>query len=204
LALSWRRWKAGCVILVLSLSLAAPVVAGPLEDATAAYTRRDFATALRLLRPLADQGDAFAQSLLGFMYANGRGAPQDYAEAVTWYRKAADQGRADAQFNLALMYANGQGVPQDHAEAMTWYRKAAEQGDAAAQLNLGVIYHVGQGVPQDYVQAHKWYNLAAARFPASDSEKRANAVRNRDAVTAKMTAAQIAEAQRLAREWKPK
>ena len=123
---------------------------------------------------------------------------------MTWYRKAADQGRADAQFNLALMYANGQGVPQDHAEAMTWYRKAAEQGDAAAQLNLGVMYHVGQGVPQDYVQAHKWYNLAAARFPASDSEKRANAVRNRDAVTAKMTAAQIAEAQRLAREWKPK
>ena len=123
---------------------------------------------------------------------------------MTWYRKAADQGRADAQFNLALMYANGQGVPQDHAEAMTWYRKAAEQGDAAAQLNLGVMYHVGQGVPQDYVQAHKWYNLAASRFPASDSEKAANAVKNRDAVTAKMTAAQIAEAQRLAREWKPK
>ncbi len=85
-----------------------------------------------------------------------------------------------------------------------WYRKAAEQGVAAAQLNLGVRYDNGQGVPQDYVQAHVWFNLAAARFLASETENRETAVRNRDRVAAKMTVAQIAEAQRLAREWKPK
>ena len=59
-------------------------------------------------------------------------------------------------------------------------------------------------MPQDFVQAHKWWNLAASRFDASEKEYRDQAVRNRDLVAARMTPAQIAEAQKLAREWKPK
>jgi uncharacterized protein len=59
-------------------------------------------------------------------------------------------------------------------------------------------------VPQDYVQAHKWFNLAAARIPASETESRAIAIKSRDSVASKMTPAQIAEAQKLASEWKPK
>jgi TPR repeat protein len=196
--------KAALAVLVLSLSLAAPVAAGPFEDGVAAYEREDYATALRLLRPLAEQGEASAQFNLGFMYDLGQGVPQDYAEAVKWYRKAADQGNAAAQYNLGLMYDNGHGVPQDYAEAVKWYRKAAERGVATAQNNLGFMYGNGQGVPQDYVQAHKWYNLAGARFPASETENRNKAVENRDLVAALMTPAQIAEAQKLAREWKPK
>ena len=78
---------------------------------------------------------------------------------------------------------------------------AAEQGNAAAQYNIGVMYYKGQGVPQDYVQAHMWFNLAASRLEA---EKRNEAVKNRDIIASRMTPAQIAEAQRLAREWKPK
>lgn len=66
------------------------------------------------------------------------------------------------------------------------------------------MYYYGPGVPQDYVEAHKWYNLAAARFSAAEAEQRESAVKNRDIIAAKMTPAQIAEAQRLAREWKPK
>jgi uncharacterized protein len=88
--------------------------------------------------------------------------------------------------------------------AVTWYRKAADQGNPVAQLFLGLMYYNGQGVPQDYVQAHKWYNLAGARIPASDTQNHKMAVKNRDIVAKKMTPAQIAEAQRLAREWKPK
>ena len=114
-----------------------------------------------------------------------------------WYRKAAAQGQADAQYNLGGMYAKGEGVPQDHAQAMDWYRKAAEQGYAAAQFNLGVMYDNASGVPQDFVQAHKWFSLAAAQGEA-------DAIKNRDAIAAKMTPAQIAEAEKLAREWKPK
>ena len=93
-------------------------------------------------------------------------------------------------------------MPKDDAAA--WYRKAAEQGDANAQFNLGLMYAKGQGVPQDYAAAHKWLNLAASRFPASEVELRNNAVKARKAIAKRMTPAQIAEAQRLAREWKPK
>ncbi len=64
------------------------------------------------------------------------------------------------------------------------------------------MYEQGQGVPQDYVQAHMWFNLAASRSPPGADH--AKAVKNRDILAAKMTPAQIAEAQRMAREWKPK
>ncbi len=121
----------------------------------------------------------------------------DYATALREWRPFAEQADAGAQFNLGLMYSKGQGVPQDYAEAVKWYRLAAEQGYADAQNNLGLKYDLGQGVPQDYVQAHLWYNLAAAQGNELASK-------NRDIVADRMTPAQIAEAQRLAREWKPK
>ena len=73
-----------------------------------------------------------------------------------------------------------------------------------AQTNLGAMYADGQGVPQNYIQAHKWFNLASSRYSASEKEKRNRSVRTRDMVAAKMTPAQIAEAQKLAREWKPR
>jgi hypothetical protein len=154
--------------VVLSLMLTGAAAAGPLEDGTAAYQRGDYATALRLLRPLAEQG------------------------------------HARAQYNLGVAYHQGKGVPQDYAEAVKWYRLAAEQGHARAQYNLGVAYHQGKGVPQDYVLAHMWSNLAASRFEDYVIVERDQAVRRRDSIASKMTPAQIAEAQKLAREWKPK
>ena len=163
---------------------------------------QDYAAAVKWYRLAAEQGFVTAQFNLGVMYRNGDGVLQDYTEAVKWYRKAAEQGHADAQFRLGEMYRHGEGVPQDYNEALKWYRKAAEQGDAAARINLGFMYGKGQGVPQDYVQAHKWYNIAASRLPSG--EDRDLAVKNRDIVAPKMTAAQIAEAQRLARAWMSK
>jgi TPR repeat protein len=148
------------ILAIVIFGAAGPAVAGPLEDADAAYEKGDFAPALRLWRPLADQG------------------------------------HADAQYNLAFMYANGKGVPQDYTSAVSWYRKAAEQGNARAQASLGYMFSIGRGVPRDYVQAHKWFNLSAAQGNAV-------AAKNRDDIAAKMKPAQIAEAQKLAREWKP-
>jgi TPR repeat protein len=95
------------------------------------------------------------------------------------------------------MYHISRIVPQDYAAAIGWYRKAAEQGSPEAQVLLGFMYFQGDGVPEDYVIAHMWFNLAAV---GGDKE----AVKARGLVTAKMTPAQIAEAQKLAREWKPK
>jgi TPR repeat protein len=103
------------------------------------------------------------------------------------------------------------GVAKDHlrdligyAQAASWYGLAADQGYADAQINLGVMYNLGRGVPRDYVQAYKWLNLAVSRFSASETENRDNAMKARDVLAVKMTPAQIAEAQRLAREWEPK
>jgi TPR repeat protein len=111
---------------------------------------------------------------------------------------AADQGTAIAQHNLGVKYSKGEGVPKDYAEAVRWYRKAADQGNAGAQHNLGLMYYNGQGVPQDYVRAHMWFNLAAAKDGDPKTAER------RDLIAQLMTGEQIAEAQRLAREWKPK
>ncbi len=98
------------------------------DDGVAAYERGDFATAVQEFRPLAEQGVAEAQFILGLIYAIGSGIPKDKAEAFKWYRKAAEQGYADAQYNLGIMYDKGRGVPEDKAEALKWWRKAAEQG----------------------------------------------------------------------------
>jgi TPR repeat protein len=113
-----------------------------------------------------------------------------------WFRKAADQGDAVAEFLLGHQYANGIGVPQDYGEAMIWFRRAAAQGHTVAKLHLGIMYAEGRGVPQDYVLAHMWFSLAAAQ-----SEQRA--VKALDMAERRMTPAQIAEAQKLARDWKP-
>jgi TPR repeat protein len=140
--------KHALAAILLMLSSAAPVAAGPGEDAVAAYARGDYATALRLLRPLAEQGDAQAQYNLGVLYDNGQGVPQDDAEAVKWYRKAAGQGEARSQNNLANMYATGQGVPQNYAEAVNWFRKAAVQGNAPSQFSLGLFYRRRRTMPR--------------------------------------------------------
>jgi TPR repeat protein len=193
---------ARCVFAILiATTLAGTALADPIDDATAAYEHGDYATALLLLMPLADGGDRAAQHNLGAFFADGHG---NYAEAGIWFRKAADQGLADAQFNLGLLYANGRGMPQDYRQSAKWYRNAAEQGHAAAQLNLGAMYANGQGVPRDYVEAHKWFTLAASNLPASQSEFREIAINDRDLAAQKMTPAQIAEAQNLAKTWKPK
>src|SRR5664280_1329446 len=92
--------KHAIAVVLLVLSLAAPAAAGPLEDASAAYQRADYATEYLLLRPLADGGNAKAQASLGFMYSQGRGVPKDYGETIKWYRRAAAQGYAKSQVSL--------------------------------------------------------------------------------------------------------
>jgi len=153
----------------------------------------DYVTALKEWRPLAEQGDASAQFNLGLMYAKGDGVIQDYKEALKWYRLSAEQGVANAQFNLGRMYALGEGVIVDYKEAVKWLRLSAEQGVANAQTSLGTHYEFGKGVLQDKVMAHMWYNIASSNGSAQGIE-------NRESIVKEMTASQIEEAQRLARQ----
>jgi uncharacterized protein len=192
------------MLAALLMTVATPqaATAGPFDVALAAAEQGNYVTALRLWRSLADRGDADAQYNLGVMYNNGDGVPRDYAEAMKWHRKAADQGNGNAQFHLGFMYDHGRGMPQSSAEAAKWYRLAANQGIAIAQFKLGIMYHDGQGLPRDYVQAHMWFNLAVLHFPASETEDRDEAIKAREFIASKMTSAEIAEAEKLAREWK--
>jgi TPR repeat protein len=196
------RLSACLAAVMLAFGVCAGALADPIEQGAAAYARGDYATAVRLWRPMAEQGIADAQLNMATLYEHGQGVPQDYVMAAMFYRKAGEQGIADAQFALAMLYQNGQGVPHDDAAALGWFRKAADQGVAEAQFNLGVIYFNGQGAAKDYVAAHKWFSLAAAQFPAGDPNVKI-AAGYRDQVAARMTPAQIAEAQKQADAWKP-
>ena len=113
----------------------------------------------------AEQGDAEAQNILGFIYTSGafkdEGIPENDKEGLKYYTKAAEQGDAEAQISLGSMYYGGLGIPKNDPEAFKWYTKAAEQGEAYAQFYLGLMHRNGHGVPQNYEQSVKWYTKAA-------------------------------------------
>ena len=130
--------------------------------------------------------------------------PKDVAEAAQWFRLAADQGLAEGHFSLGMVYARGNGVHQDDMEAGRWVRLAAAQGFVVAQAFLAMMCAEGRGMPQDFVAAHMWYSVAQAQDAAGNPA--GPALRYSDelaAISARMTPAQIAEAERLAREWQP-
>lgn len=120
----------------------------------------------------------------------------DYATAFGELAPLAEQGHADARNYLGLIHAGGRGVPRDGAEAVRWLREAAGQGHVAAMFNLAVLYYKDEVVSRDYVQAHAWFDLAARRGVGLGETFRAKTARM-------LTPAGIAEAERLAREWKP-
>jgi uncharacterized protein len=185
------------VALVLSIICSVVPAWADFQTGMDAHNRGDYAIALHEWRPLAEQGDALAQYNLGMLYRKGRGVPQDDVQARQWYAKAAAQGQAKAQFNLGTLYFNGEGVPKDYQQALRWFRLAADQGEALAQTKIAIMYDDGQGVAHDIVQAYKWYSLAA-----TNGDKPAAELRN--TIANQMTPAQIAKAQKLAGEWKPK
>ena len=195
----------GFLVLTAFISclwFAPTLAADQLQQAKEAYQRGDYATALRLFRPLAEKGDAEARYALGFMYEQGQGVPLDHREAAKWFRESAAKGYAYAQSRLGVMYAEGQGLPQDYQEAVKWFQLAAEQGFGEARYNLGLAFAKGQGVAKDFVKAHMWFTLAAASETDAADRDRAN--KGRDIVAGLMTPAEIAEARKLAAEWKPK
>jgi len=111
------------------------------------------------------------------------------------------KGDAEAQFDLGKNYEAGRiGLPKDFVQAEHWYREAANQGDPFAQASLAILYGFGKGVPPDLVQALMWYDLAVDHTKGGDQVS----IREmRDDLAGRMTKEQIAEARRLAEEWKP-
>jgi TPR repeat protein len=135
------------------------------QDAIAAWERKDYATARAVCAELAD-ADPHARYVLGSMISFGQGGPADPAEAARHYRLAADAGHNGARFCLGALYAQGRGLPQDFAEAMRWYRLAADAGHPDALCRVGNMSANGEGVPADLAEAGVWWERAAARGSA--------------------------------------
>ena len=149
------------------------------------------------MKTRAQNADAIAQYNLGTCYYSGQGTAQDLVEAVKWFHKAADQGVPLAQFNLGYCYYFGIGVTKDPVEAARWFREAAERDNANAQLNFALCLAKGDGVAKDYAEAYKWANLASAHGDEAAKETLRE-------LEIRLTAAQVAEGQRLSREFKPR
>jgi tetratricopeptide (TPR) repeat protein len=145
---------------------------------------------VEMRRKDAEQGDAVAQALLGYMYETGEGVPKDDKESFKWYHKAAEQGLAKAEYKLGEKYF----MKKDYKEAVKWYRKAAEQGDASAQYFLGAAYVLdGRGVKIDNITAYAWFNIAAINGNAAAKEAK-------EKIPKTMTPEQINKAQELSKE----
>jgi|MDTD01.2.fsa_nt_gb TPR repeat protein len=168
-----------------------------------AFENRDYKGALAELQPLAEQGDARSQYLLGTMYRQGLLGVPDKEKGRQWLTMAADGGNADAQFSLGLMYFQGEIRPPKDAKktdplaaAFDLFQRAAEQGHSDAQLYLGQMYENGMGIRRDRVEALKWYQLAVWQRNSI-----ANAAHV--AIQAAMSPEAIAEGKARARDWKP-
>ena len=125
--------------LFLAITLSSTVFADDFSDIAVAFHKGDYKTAMKLMKPLAEQGDAGAQYSLGLMYDEGRGVPKNNQQAVKWYRLAAEQGHASAQYALGFMYANGEGVPEDKVLAYMWWNLAAANGHENASTGKDII-----------------------------------------------------------------
>ncbi len=198
------------------------------------FVPSEFDAAFKWYRYAAEQGEAYAQTILGLMYQ----CEQDvqFAAVVKWFTLAAEQGVPKAQYNIGRLYYRGKGVPRDYAAAAKWYTRAAEQGLAEAQSELGRMYSHGWGVPQDNEAAVKWFTLAVQQgradaprglgwlylkgkgvprdlvraymwFNVAESFDDYNYAMfwvSEDEITKDMTPAEIKEAKKLARDWMKK
>jgi uncharacterized protein len=176
--------------------------------------------AVNWFRRAADQDFMPAQNNLGDMYAMGFGSP-GFGEAIKWFRLAAEQDSPYAQNILGIAYEHGLSVHQSDTDAFEWYRRAANKMYDSSQLtlmhgpqyDLATMYASGRGVAKNNVQAYMWFTLAASlgdvRSPDSRGAilfgaSRETSLEQRNKLATSMTSAEIAEGEKLAREWSPR
>jgi TPR repeat protein len=123
--------------LAVSVVVTGGALAGALEEGRSAIETDDYATALALWEPLAEEGNAEAQSGLGYMYGNGYGVAPDYERALYWHGRAAEQGNALAQFSLGFYYEHGLGVERDLVLAYAWYSLAEARTEGVLHELMG-------------------------------------------------------------------
>lgn len=224
LAQFFRASKFSSSVLLLSSVFFTSARAGAnYDDAMLAFENQDYATALNIVLPLAQNNDVEAMTLLGRVYDEGFNKAK---EAFAWFKKAAELGNAQAQVELAELYDAGEGVTQDTEQAVKWYEKAAEQGheeaqlalglhyledlednataieyfekaaaqgNATAQYRLGLLYLGDAGVPTNNLKAWVYFSLAA--------DKVTEAAQARDVLELEMSNVQLKQATLALKQW---
>lgn len=160
---------------------------------------QDYAEAVKWFRKPAEEGLAYPQFEMGFMYLNGLGVKRDDSEAIKWFRKVAERGRRGTHLRLVSVDRANDGMQAIFGDALKRYQETAKEKLTFSQLGLATMYEQGQGVPQDSIQALMWLNIALSEY---SGEGREVALRHRNSLTESMTSEQIAEAQRLASQYK--
>lgn len=154
-----------CAVLLLAGAVSVQAAGADdriLQEAWTAYNIGNYQKTLRLIEPLAGNGNPRAQVMLGRCYENGLGVKQDLAVAAQWFQLAAEQNDSEAQLLLAYCYEVGAGVPQDPQQVMNLMTRAAESGNAEAQFNLALNYSQGlYGAPKNESECFRWASLSA-------------------------------------------
>jgi len=135
-----------------------------IEDYWECIFNQDYTSALKIIKSLAQKGDAEAQFCLGMMYHEEIGLPHDFEEEAKWVKMSAEQGFPDAECFLGWMYCWGHGVPKDKDTSLEWYMKAAIDGHPRAQYIIGSSYQGGLfsfGLPEKPEESVKWLKKAA-------------------------------------------
>jgi TPR repeat protein len=135
--------------------------AGQLEDGVSAWGQGEFASAMSLLEPLADEGQPRAQFLVGLMFTTGDGVDRDIPAGVAWFRKSAEQGNVDSMYSLGQEYS------------------------------LKELVDGRELFPEDYAEAYFWFSLAAEGYAASGREKQAGAREMRDMMERRLSPAEV-------------
>lgn len=135
-----------------------------IQDAHNAYNSQDYENAFKLYEDLAHQGNADAQTSLGFMYQNAQGCEKDDAKALELYEKAAEAKQPFALFNLAILYMNGLGgVEHNQFKAHELFLEAAVREVPQAMYEVALMFERGLGCIQNYSEAAFWYEEGAKR-----------------------------------------
>jgi uncharacterized protein len=174
--------------------MSAPVYSDDFQDGEDAYDRGDFQTAFEKWKPLAEKGDLGAQYNLGGIYFQGLGVAQDFKKARKWLMLSAEQGDDRAMYNLGVIYLQGAGITKNPEKAFSLFESSAKKGNVKAQNALGEMFAFGDGITKNFVQAFKWWSIAYV-----NGDK--GVLRNLNIAKKRLNRVQIAEAQKLAREW---
>ena len=135
-----------------------------IQDAHKLYNEKKYEEAFVAYEKLAHEGNADAQTSLGYMYQTGQAVPQNEIKAIEWYEKAIAQEQPYALFNMALMYANSSElIEQDIEKAHELFLRAAVAGVDLAQYEVALMFEQGAGCTQNYSEAAFWYEEAAKR-----------------------------------------